>query len=153
MENMDSKDKHLLLLLQKNSREQLKILAKQIGLSIDSTKKRIEKLRKNGIISKFGAFIEPKSAGYGFIANVQIKLHNISEEELAKFTSYLKAHKNVTTLITTLGDFDITCVLIAKNTQEMDSLFREIRHRFKNIIADWKSVINLNVYKFEEYSF
>ncbi len=83
---------------------------------------------------------------------MQIKLHNLSEEELAKFISYLKAHKSVTTLITTLGDFDITCVLIAKNTDEMDSLFREIRHKFKNIIADWKSVINLKVHKFEEYS-
>lgn len=153
MQEIDAKDRHLLGLLQKNSREQLKILAKQIGLSIDSTKKRIEKLKKNGVIAKFGAFIDPKAVSYDLVANVQIKLHNISEEELAKFISYLRAHKNVTTLITTLGDFDITCVLIAKSTQEMDSLFREIRHRFKNIIADWKSVINLQVYKFEEYSF
>ncbi|MBU2637966.1 MAG: Lrp/AsnC family transcriptional regulator [Nanoarchaeota archaeon] len=152
MEDIDNKDKHLLLLLQKNSREQLKILARQIGLSIDSTKKRIEKLKQKGIIAKFGAFIDPKAVGYDLVANVQIKLHNISEEELAKFTSYLKAHNNVTTLITTLGDFDITCVLIAKNTGEMDSLFREIRQKFKNLIADWKSVINLNVYKFEEYN-
>ena len=153
MQELDTKDRQLLGLLQKNSREQLKILAKQIGLSIDSTKKRIEKLKKNGIIAKFGAFIDPKAVGYDLVANVQIKLHNISEEELTKFISYLRAHKAVTTLITTLGDFDITCVLIAKNTQEMDFLFREIRHKFKNIIADWKSVINLQVYKFEEYSF
>lgn len=153
MEQIDNKDKQLLDLLQKNSREQLKILAKQIGLSIDSTKKRIEKLKKAGILAKFGAFINPKAVGYDLVANVQIKLHNLSEEELAKFIAYLKAHRNVTTLITTLGDFDITCVLIARNTQEMDSLFREIRHKFKNIIADWKSVINLQVYKFEEYSF
>ena len=153
MEQMDAKDRMLLDLLQKNSREQLKILAKQIGLSIDSTKKRIEKLKHKNIIAQFGAFINPKAAGYDLVANVQIRLHNISEEELAKFISYLRAHKNVTTLITTLGDFDITCVLIAKNTGEMDSLFREIRQKFKNLIADWKSVINLNVYKFEEYSF
>jgi len=153
MQELDSKDKQLLGLLQKNSREQLKILARQIGLSIDSTKKRIEKLKKAGIIAKLGAFIDPKAVGYDLVANVQIKLQNISEEELAKFISYLKAHRNVTTLITTLGDFDITCVLIAKNTEEMDSLFREIRHKFKNIIADWKSVINLKVHKFEEYSF
>ncbi|MFH1065200.1 MAG: Lrp/AsnC family transcriptional regulator [Nanoarchaeota archaeon] len=153
MQELDNKDKQLLGLLQKNGREQLKILARQIGLSIDSTKKRIEKLKKAGIIAKFGAFIDPKAVGYDLVANVQIKLHNISEEELAKFIAYLKAHKSVTTLITTLGDFDITCVLIAKNTDEMDSLFREIRHKFKNIIADWKSVINLKLHKFEEYSF
>lgn len=153
MQELDNKDKALLGLLQKNSREQLKILAKQIGLSIDSTKKRIEKLKKAGILAKFGVFIDPKAVGYDLVANVQIKLHNLNKDELSKFISYLRAHNNVTTLITTLGDFDITCVLIAKNTEEMDSIFSEIRQKFNNLIADWKSVINLKVHKFEEYSF
>jgi Lrp/AsnC family transcriptional regulator, leucine-responsive regulatory protein len=150
---MDDRDKQLLTALQENSREQLKILSKKINLSIDATKKRIEKLKGKGIIGKFGIFIDPKALGYDLVANVQIKLHNISEEELNKFTSFLKQHKHVIELITTLGDYDITCVLIAKNTEELEITSRTIRQRFKNIIADWKSVINLKVYKFEEYIF
>jgi DNA-binding Lrp family transcriptional regulator len=148
---MDSKDKKLLTLLQENSREQLKILGRKIGLSIDSTKKRIEKLKKAGILARFSVFIDPKAAGYDLISNVSIKLNNVGEEDLKKFIQHLKKHPNVTTLITTLGEYDMTCVVIAENTEKLEFVFRNIRHKFKNIISDWRSVINLKVHKFEWY--
>ncbi len=149
---LDKKDKLLLELLQKNARESLTNLAKAVNLSIDSTNKRIKKLKDLGIISKFGVFINPKALGYDLVANVQIKLHNINEEILNKFIAFLKSHNNVVELITILGDYDITCVIIAKNTEEFEYISRDIRQKFKDLIADWKSVINLKVYKFEEYS-
>lgn len=150
---MDAKDKKLLELLQKNGRESLTNLSKAVKLSIDATNKRIKKLHEAGIIHRFGIFINPKAMGYDLVATVQIKLNNISEEELNRLISYLKAHKNVIELITLLGEYDVACVLIAKNTEEMDSLFREIRQKFKSLIAGWRSEINLKVHKFEEYSF
>ncbi|MBI4016417.1 MAG: Lrp/AsnC family transcriptional regulator [Candidatus Aenigmarchaeota archaeon] len=149
---LDNRNKLLLNLLQSNSRESLTKLAKALKLSLDSTHKRIKKLQEKGIISRFGIFIDPKALGYDLVANVQIKLHNISEEQLNKFIAYLQTHKNIIELITTLGDYDFTCVLIAKNTEELEVLSRQIRQRFKELISDWKSVINLKVHKFEEYS-
>jgi len=148
---LDQKDKQILIILQQNGRESLTNLAKAINLSIDSTHKRLKKLRERGIIARFGIFIDPKALGYEFVADVRVKLQNISEEELTRFLNYLKSHPNVIELITTLGDFDVTCVLIARNTQELETLSREIRQRFRNLIDDWKSVISLQVYKFEEY--
>ncbi|RJQ17969.1 Lrp/AsnC family transcriptional regulator [Candidatus Woesearchaeota archaeon] len=150
---MDVKDKKLLAMLQVNGRISLTELAKTVNLSIDSTHKRLKKLQENGIIAKFGIFIDPKSLGYELVANIQIKLHNISEEQLDKFLGFLREHDNIIELITTLGDYDITCVIIAKNTEELELLSRKIRQEFKELIADWKSVINLKVHKFEEYSF
>ena len=149
----DKRDQHLLELLQQDGRASLTSLAKAISLSIDATHKRLKKLHSQGIISKFGIFIDPKALGYDLIANVQIKLHNIGEEELKKFLSFLKQHKQVIELITTLGDYDVTCVIMAKNTEELETISRTIRQQFKNLIADWNSVINLKVHKFEEYIF
>lgn len=150
---LDQKDKQLLGLLQQNSRSSLTELSKIVGLSIDSTHKRLKKLHVQGIIARFGIFINPKAFGYDLVANVQIKLHNISEDELNRFIFYLKNHEQVIELITTLGDYDLTCVLIALNTEKLEKISREIRQTFKNLIADWRSVINLKVHKFEEYSF
>ncbi len=149
---VDSRDRLLLQVLQNNSRESLTKLAKALKLSLDSTHKRIKKLHANGIISRFGIFIDPKVLGFDLVANVSIKLHNISEEQLNKFIGFLKEHRNVIELITTLGDYDVTCVFIARNTQELEELFRHVRQKFKELIADWHSVINLKVHKFEEYS-
>ncbi len=39
-----------------------------------------------------------------------------------------------------------------QNTEELEIISREIRQKFKDLIADWKSVINLKVHKFEEYN-
>jgi Lrp/AsnC family leucine-responsive transcriptional regulator len=150
---LDERDKLLLRLLQENGRKSLTKLARALDLSIDSTKKRVEKLKREGVITKFGIFINPKVVGYDLVANVQIKLHNISEDEMNKFIGFLKSHKNVIELISVLGDYDITCVMVAKNTHELEKTSRYIRQEFRNVITDWKSVINLNVHKFEEYSF
>jgi len=150
---LDQKNKHLLELLQDNGRASLTDLSKALGLSIDATHKRLKKLHAGGIIAKFGIFINPKALGYDLVANVQIKLQNISEDELDKFILFLKNHKQVIELITVLGDYDLTCVIIAPNTEELERISREIRQKFKSLIADWRSVINLKVHKFEEYSF
>lgn len=150
---MDKKDEKLLELLQINSREQLKTLSQKIGLSIDSTKKRIEKLKREGIITQFSIFIDPQALGYELIVNVQIKLHNFNQDDLNRMIAYLKTHSQVIELISISGDYDLTCVIIAKNTKDLDDTSREIRERFKQFIADWKSVINLKIHKFEEYSF
>lgn len=150
---IDSKDKILLDELQKNSRESLTNLAKKVKLSIDSTNKRIKRLHETGVISQFSIFIDSRKLGYDLIANVQIKLNNISEEELNKFIYHLKAHNNVIDIITLLGDYDVTAVIIAENASEFEEISRTIRQKFRNIIADWHSVINLKCYKLEEYHF
>ena len=150
---IDNKDKQLLEILQVDGRKSLTELAKAIKLSIDSTYKRIKKLKEKGIVNRFRIFINPKALGYDLVTNIQIKLQNINEEELNRFIAFLKQHKNIIELITTLGDYDLTCVIIAKNTQELEEISINIRQKFRNLIADWKSVINLKVYKFEEYKF
>ncbi len=149
---MDKKNKKLLTLLQENGREQLKILSKKIGLSIDATKKRIEKLKKAGIIDRFGIFIDPKALGYDLVVDNKIKLTNVTQEEKTKFIAHLTEHPNCIELIATSGDCDFTCVLIAEDTKSLNEIIYSIRERFKNIISDWKSTFNLEVYKFERYT-
>lgn len=150
---MDKKDKKLLMLLQENSRESLTNLAKKVDLSIDSTHKRLKKLIKTGIVDRFGTFINPKVIGYDLVVDVKIKLHNVTEQEVKDIIGYLTKHPNCIELISVSGDFDLTCVLIAKNSKELNDLSYNIRQKFKNIIADWKTSFNLEVFKFEWYDF
>ncbi len=148
---MDKINKKLLGILQDNGRESLTKIARTLNLSIDSTHKRMKKLKQEGIISKYSIYIDPKRIGYELVANVQIKLNNISENELTETIAFLKTHPNVIELIQTLGEFDMTCVLIAKNTFDLEEISREIRNHLKSVILNWKTVINLKVHKFEYY--
>ena len=150
---MDKKDKQLLMLLQENSRESLTNLAKKINLSIDSTHKRLKKLHNSGIINRYGIFINPKVLQYDLVVDIKIKLHNVTEEKIKELIQHLVNHPNCIELISISGDFDLTCVLIAKDTKELNAISYGIRQQFREIIADWKTSISLEVHKFEWYDF
>ena len=51
-----------------------------------------------------------------------------------------------------MGDYDFTCVLIAKDSNELEKLSTEIRQKFKDLIDEWKGMLVLKTYKFEEYN-
>ncbi|MBS3051862.1 MAG: Lrp/AsnC family transcriptional regulator [Candidatus Aenigmarchaeota archaeon] len=147
---LDEKDKEILNILQLNGREKLTSIAKKVGLSIDSVNNRIKKMLENHVFYP-GIFVVPSTVGYPLTASVYIKLHNITDEEFDKFVSYLKNHPRVTSLISVMGDYDIICVLMTRNTNEMEEISRKIRLEFSNLIFDWKALFVVKVHKFEYY--
>ena len=85
--------------------------------------------------------------------NKVLYTNKVTEEQMKNLISHLVSHPNCIELISISGDFDITCVLIAKNTKELNEVSYKIRQRFKDIISDWRTSINLEVHKFEWYDF
>ncbi len=147
---LDQKDKEIIMILQKNGRESLTSISKKVNLSIDSINKRIKNMQESGIF-EFGIFIHPRAIGYSLNADIKIKIHNYTEKQKTDFIAYLTQHKHVTTLLSVMGDYDFTCILVAKNTSQLEKLSTTIRQKFSTIIADWKGVLVLKTYKFEEY--
>jgi Lrp/AsnC family leucine-responsive transcriptional regulator len=147
---LDEKDKEIIMLLQKDGRMSLTEIAKKVRLSIDSVHNRIKAMTKKEVFSA-GIFVNPRVIGYPLLADVKIKLKNISEESRNKLIKYLTEHKSVIDLLAVMGDYDLTCVLIAKNSDELEKISTEIRQRFKDLIDEWKSILILKTYKFEQY--
>ncbi len=147
---LDDLDRQILNILQDDGRVSLTNISKKVLISIDSVNNRIQDMQRKGIFS-FGIYVEPDRIGYPLIAEVKVKLQNISVGEKAKFIGYLKAFPQVIELFSILGDFDLTCVMIAKDTREMESLATQIRQKHAHIIADWVSVLVLENHKFESY--
>ncbi|MEK6898082.1 MAG: Lrp/AsnC family transcriptional regulator [Nanoarchaeota archaeon] len=147
---IDEKDKKILKILQENGREQLKKIAKKVGLSIDSTHKRIKVMMEKGIFQPT-ILIEPKAIGFPLIADIKIKVRNVSQKSLDEFISYLKKHPRCIELLSIMGDYDFTCVLIAKDGDELEKISTEIRQKFKDLIDEWRSNLVLKTHKFEEY--
>ena len=147
---IDEKDKKILHVLQENGREQLNKIAKKVGLSIDSTHKRIKIMIEKGIFVPT-ILIDPRVIGFHLIADVKIKLKNVSQKALDDFISHLKKHPRCIELLSIMGDYDFTLVLIAKDWDELEKLSTEIRQKYKDLIDEWKSNLVLKTHKFEEY--
>lgn len=147
---LDDKDRKILMILQEDGRVRLKEIAKKVNLSIDSVNKRIKEMARKDIF-RATILINPRIIGYPLLADIKIKLKNVSEAEKQSFINYLKHHSRCVDLLSTLGDSDFTCVLIAKDSSELEQLSTEIRQRFKKIIDEWRGLLVLKSYKFEEY--
>lgn len=147
---LDDKDVVILTMLQENSRETLTNMARKVGLSIDSVNNRIKEMRRKEIFD-LSISINPRAIGFPLVTDVKIKLENITEDQKASFISYLTNHAHVTDLLSVMGDFDFTCVIVARSTEELDTISTEIRQRFSGIIADWKSILVMKTHKFDTY--
>jgi len=147
---LDDKDKEILMALQEDGRMQLKDISKKVKLGIDSVHNRIKEMIKKRIFET-GIFIEPRVIGYPLLVDVKIKLKNISNEQKEKFIQHLINHKRCIDLLEIMGDYDFTCVLIAKDSEDLSKISTEIRTKFKELILEWKGMLILKTHKFERY--
>ncbi|HII71480.1 TPA: Lrp/AsnC family transcriptional regulator [Candidatus Woesearchaeota archaeon] len=147
---LDAKDKKILNLLQKDGRMLLKDISRKVGLSIDAVHNRMKKMQEAGVYYP-SIFIDPKAIGYPLIIDVKVKLKDIDKKRYDQLIAYLKDYPNVIELFTVSGDYDLTLPIIAKDYDQLNSISLEIRNNFKDIIAEWRSGLNLKFFKFEEY--
>jgi Lrp/AsnC family leucine-responsive transcriptional regulator len=148
---LDEKDAKIVNLLNRNSRQTLKEIAQQVGLSIDGVKGRIDRMLALGVIERFTVIPTPKHFGYPIASHVYIKLQNMTDEKLRDFTEYLRFHNRVIILMSMVGDYDLYFVLLAKDTADLNTVSNEVRKKFSDLIADWKEVLVAKIYKYEEY--
>ena len=147
---LDDKDRQILMILQENGRESLTSIAKKVKLSIDSVNNRMKSMQEKEVFYP-RIQINPRVIGFPLIADIKIKLKNITEKDREGFIAYLNSHPRVIELLTVMGDFDFTCVLIAKDTNELNKLSTEIRQKYSHMIDDWKGILVLKAHKFEYY--
>ncbi len=147
---LDKINCEILNLLQKNSRTTLTNLAKQVGLSVDSTTKRLNKLIKSEIFYS-SIQMRPRHFGYETVIDIKVKLHNYGQKEYESMINWLTKNPYVVELIAVSGEWDLTIVLIAKDALDVGVKTEEIRNQFGNIISKWSQSITTKVFKFEEY--
>jgi len=81
---LDNIDKHLILLLQEDSRISITELSSKVNLSRPSINERINKLIDKGILKKFSAHVPPESVGlnvsfYIQISDIKVSFNKICE--------------------------------------------------------------------------
>ncbi|MFC1723218.1 Lrp/AsnC family transcriptional regulator [Nanoarchaeota archaeon] len=147
---LDMKDRKILDLLQKDSRMLLKDIAKSVNLSIDATHKRMKKMKEAKIYYPT-ILIDPKKIGYPLVVDAKIKLKDIDKKRYNEFIAYLCELPQAIAVFSVSGDYDISLPLMAKDHNQLEELKLTIRENFKDIIADWREVVNLKFFKYEEY--
>lgn len=120
---ISDKDRALLALLGDNARMPVAELARRLGLSRTTVQARIERLEADGVIAGYGLRLSDQfSAG---LARAHV-LITIGPKALSTVTAALAAIREVTTLHSVSGSFDLIAILAAPSIQDLDSLIDAI---------------------------
>lgn len=120
---VSAKDQELLALLGENARMPVATLARRLGLSRTTVQARLERLERDGVIAGYGLKLSDAYLSGLVRAHVLI---TIAPKSLSAVTAELAAIREVTTLHSVNGPFDLIAVIAAVSIAELDRLIDRI---------------------------
>lgn len=141
---LDTIDKKIIAILQKNARTPIKDIAKEVFLSSPAVSSRIERLEKAGVITGYHAQINYLLFGYHIKAFINLEVEPNQKKE---FYPFIQAIPNVIECNCVTGDYSMLIEVAFRTTVELDHFINELQHfgRTKTLIVFSTSVEHRDV--------
>lgn len=123
---MDSFDRHILALLQRDASMPLKDLAEAVNLSTTPCWKRIKKLEEGGYIRAKVALLDPVRLGLGLTVLVQIKTQRHDKVWLDTFASTVAQFEEVMAFYRMSGDWDYMLQVVVSDIAAYDTFYKKL---------------------------
>jgi len=120
MDKIDSFDLKILKLIQENNKMTSEILAKEVGLSSSACQRRINSMRKEGIIEKDISIINRKIIGRKITIVVQVLSDKEGIEYDEEFKKTMIKAPEVMQCYYVTGDYDYVLVATFKDMEEYE---------------------------------
>ena len=132
---MDLKDKKIMAILVNEARISLTQLAKKVGLKRETIDYRIKRLIGHKFITGFAPSINFKLLGYSFY-EVFLLLNESNENKRGEIIKKLAELPYTKSVLEYNDRWDIKHTILAKNTEEFDSICEEIQSEFGSSILE-----------------
>ena len=126
MYELDEFDRKLLNIIQNDASLTAEQMAEQVSLSASAIQRRLKRLRKDGVIERQIAVIDPRHAGRPNTFIVSVLVERETPERLSRFRSWLIAQPNIQQIFYVTGDADYILVVTAPDTDTYDRLMSEL---------------------------
>ena len=130
---MDRLDRRLLAALQADSGASIGALAERIGLSSSACHRRMRALEEAGIITGYGARIDPAKAGIGLNVLIDITLVSQSSEAMERFERAVADFPDILECHLLSGTADYRLRTAARDMADYDRLHRETLARLPGV--------------------
>ena len=124
MRKLDSIDKKIINILQRNGRTALKEIASQVFLSSPSVSARIEKLEEDGVIMGYHAQINPLLLNYHIKAFINLEVEPVQKVE---FYPFIEKIPNVVECNCVTGDYAMLIEVLFESTTQLDHFINELQ--------------------------
>jgi Lrp/AsnC family leucine-responsive transcriptional regulator len=147
MGKIDKVDRKIIDLLLKNSRMSNLEIGKQLEISHDAVRYRIEKLVRDGTITNFTISIDPAKLGLQIWGDLIISVWNLTPKRYSEFLGYLKNHPNVAAVWNLSGKYEWFIEVYTTDLKKFNEITNDIKMKFSDIIKDMESAFVLNELK------
>jgi DNA-binding Lrp family transcriptional regulator len=120
---LGDKDRQLLSLLSENARMPTAMIARRLGLSRTTVQTKIERLERDGVITGYGVRLSDDFERGIVRAHLLITL---APKALGRVTPALEAIREVQTLHSVSGSFDLIAIVAAASISELDLIIDRI---------------------------
>jgi len=131
-------EKLLLEILQNNARISDSDLAKMLKSSDSAVKKKIEELKKKGVIRAFTTYVDWEKKGENFIsAYVDIKVTPEARTGFSDLGNELAANDKVEEAAVTSGEYDIRIKIRARDLKDVSTFVTEVLAPKKEVTSTY----------------
>jgi len=136
---IDDTDKEILSVLGDNARAPFLDIAKQLGVSESTIRKRVGNLEDRGVIKKYSVVVEPAKLGYGSVAIVGI---DVAPEKFLDVSKKLTKFDNVKFVATTTGDHMIMTEIWMDKASELRDFISDKIEKMDGVTRTCPAIIN-----------
>ncbi|ACB95677.1 transcriptional regulator, AsnC family [Beijerinckia indica subsp. indica ATCC 9039] len=123
---MDTIDKRILRLVQKDASLSISEIATQVGLSQTPCWKRLQKLESSGVIKRRIALLDPVKLGLQMTVFVSIEVGDHSEQGLDHFAEEVAQMEEVMDFYRMAGDIDYLLRVVVPDTAAFDAFYKRL---------------------------
>lgn len=145
-EELDSVDVRILELLQHDASLSIAEIAEKVGLSSSPAWRRIERLKKSGVITAQVTLLDHEKLGLTFEVFATVKLQLPSRENLDRFETAIASWPEVVECATVTGQVDYMLRVITKDMHAYDDFLRD-KMLALGLVSDVQSRIVMRVPK------
>ncbi|MFH1648975.1 MAG: Lrp/AsnC family transcriptional regulator [Candidatus Woesearchaeota archaeon] len=139
MHSFDVKDRKILYYLSKNSRMSHTELSRLVKLSKNAVKYRIERLQKEGVITKFAAVVNIGALGLTTVALLLRFNEDIYEHK--EIIEYFRNHPMADWVISLSGHWDLFVELIVSDFDSLSAIIKDITTKFSTSLNTYQMFV------------
>lgn len=132
---MDRADAKLLSALQRDSTQSIATLAEQAALSPSACHRRMRALEQSGVITGYGARLDPQRLGLSLVVFVEITLTGQSEAVMGRFEAAVQEFDDILDCHLMSGASDYLLRVAATDLSQFDTIHRECLARLPGVAS------------------
>ncbi|QXT38156.1 Lrp/AsnC family transcriptional regulator [Gymnodinialimonas ceratoperidinii] len=122
---LDTFEKLILRVLQRNGRASTQELSDAVGLSPSPCWRRVKRLEEEGFITRYAAILDGKKLGLNALAHVQVSLLDHTEASIKTFHAFVDQSDQVLECASITGDFDFILKVAANDPEALEQFIMQ----------------------------